>query len=184
MPRFAPVTLALPDWVEAALPPTDTLFETAEAQACLAVGLARENAQRQTGGPFGAAVFGPDGRLVAPGVNVVVPQHWSGGHAEMMALLLAQSVRGTHTLAGCTLATSCEPCAMCFGALPWAGIARLVCSARTEDAEAVGFDEGPKPPDWTGELERRGIEVVRGVLRVEGRDVLQTYGGPVYNGDA
>jgi hypothetical protein len=60
----------------------------------------------------------------------------------------------------------------------------LVCGARYEDARAVGFDEGPKMPDWIPALERRGISVVRDVSHDEAVAVLEEYagsGGMIYN---
>ena len=72
-----------------------------------------------------------------------------------------------------------------LGATLWSGVTRLVCGARAEDAEAIGFDEGPKLPDWAAQLEARGIEVIRDVERGYAAAVLQEYaagGGPVYNG--
>ena len=49
--------------------------------------------------------------------------------------------------------------------------------ARSEDVESLTeFDEGPLPADWIGELERRGIEVVRDVEREAARTVLRDYG--------
>lgn len=156
----------------------------------LAIELARINVQRGTGGPFGAVIFDRDsGRLLAPGVNVVVPARWSGGHAEMVAFAVAQQVLGSHDLGHaalprCELVTSCEPCSMCYGATPWTGITRLVCGAREADAEAIGFDEGPKPDDWIERLAARGIEVERDVLRTEAAKVLLQYGsqgGDIYN---
>jgi hypothetical protein len=59
-----------------------------------------------------------------------------------------------------------------------------VCGARDADAREIGFDEGPKPPDWIAALEERGIAVVRDVLREEARSVLSLYrdsGGALYN---
>jgi hypothetical protein len=59
----------------------------------------------------------------------------------------------------------------------------LVCAATTADAEAVGFDEGPKPDAWVTVLESRGIAVTRGLLRAEAKRVLDDYaarGGPIY----
>ncbi len=156
----------------------------------LAIDLARENVRRDTGGPFGAAVFDRDsGRLIAPGVNIVVPACWSGGHAEMVAFALAQQAFRTHDLGGhgmpfCELFSSTEPCAMCLGAAPWSGIRRLVCAAADEDARRVGFDEGPKPDDWVAGLEQRGIAVRSGVLKNEAVAVLRDYadqGKPIYN---
>jgi tRNA(Arg) A34 adenosine deaminase TadA len=72
---------------------------------------------------------------------------------------------------------------MCYGALIWAGIDELLIGARNEDVQALaGFDEGPLPADWSGELERRGIGVRCDLLREAARDVLRSYGesGVVY----
>jgi tRNA(Arg) A34 adenosine deaminase TadA len=150
--------------------------------------LARRNIENRTGGPFGAAVFeAATGRLVSVGVNLVETSNCSIAHAEMLALTLAQQAVGTYDLgSGQTayeLVTSTEPCAMCLGAIPWSGVRRVVCGAHGEDAGAIGFDEGAKPGDWAGELRRRGIEVVRDVLREEAQAVLQQYaagGGLIY----
>ena len=57
----------------------------------LAIELSRQNVDRGGGGPFGAAVFDRDsGRLVAAGVNRVVPQSCSVTHAEMVVIMIAQ----------------------------------------------------------------------------------------------
>ncbi len=152
----------------------------------LAIALARENVRRGSGGPFGAAVFERDtGRLVAVGVNVVVASGLSLAHAEMLALSFAQRASGRVDLGARgsiahELVTSSEPCAMCFGAIPWSGVRQLVCGARASDAEAIGFDEGPKPARWVDALERRGIAVVRDLGRAEARAVLRAYEGPSY----
>ena len=190
MHAFPDLRFRLPEWVASVLPLTDHVFLDDEEKMRLAVMLAKENVRHDTGGPFGAAIFDRDtGRLIAPGVNIVVPAHWSGGHAEMVALALAQQNLKTHDLGGdgmpfCELFTSVEPCAMCLGAVPWSGVRRLVCGARDEDARRVGFDEGPKPDDWIGELEDRGISVIRNVLRDEAAEVLREYasgGKIIYN---
>ncbi|KAL7546261.1 hypothetical protein ACHAWF_009595 [Thalassiosira exigua] len=82
------------------------------------------------------------------------------------------------------LFTSCEPCAMCLGATLWSGASRIVCGATKDDAQAVGFDEGPVFEESYRHLERSGVEVTRGVLREEAAGVLRRYGasaGIVYN---
>ena len=98
----------------------------------------------------------------------------------MLAIALAQRARQRFDLAdpelpAHELVTSSEPCAMCFGATCWSGVRRLVCGARASDAEAIGFDEGPKPRAWVASLERRGIAVVRDVRRAEAVAVLRNY---------
>jgi len=148
----------------------------------LVVELARRNVREGTGGPFAAAVFESEtGRLVAPGLNRVEPEECSVAHAEIVALMFAQKVLGTFDLGSpglpsCELFASAEPCAMCYGAVPWSGVRRLVYGALKADAEAVGFDEGSKPEDWERCLEDRGIAVRRGVLQESAAEVLQEYG--------
>jgi tRNA(Arg) A34 adenosine deaminase TadA len=155
-----------------------------------AVELAELNVRHKTGGPFGAAVFEMDtGVLVAPGVNTVIASRCSHAHAEMAAIAIAQQTLGTHDLRerdlpAYELVTSCEPCAMCLGAVVWSGLRGLVCGAREEDARAIGFDEGPRTTNWTRELEARGIVVTRDVNRDQARSVLVRYvleGGRIYS---
>jgi tRNA(Arg) A34 adenosine deaminase TadA len=74
---------------------------------------------------------------------------------------------------------------MCLGAITWSGVRQIVCGARGSDAEAVGFDEGPKPANWINELKQRGIMVTVDMRRTPAFSVLQQYvqnGGEVYNG--
>lgn len=82
------------------------------------------------------------------------------------------------------LFTSCEPCAMCLGATFWSGVSRMVCGATKEDAEAIGFNEGPVFEASYDHLREAGIEVTRRVLQKEAAKVLQDYGesGLIYNG--
>lgn len=165
-------------------------FPSDEARMRFAIGLAKDNVLHGTGGPFGAAVFERDtGRLVSIGVNSVVRLLSSALHAEMLAFMRAQKRLGSYTLAAPELAAfelhcSCDPCAMCLGAVLWSGVSRLVCSASRDDAMALGFDEGPVFPESYRYLEERGVRIDRGVLRQEGVAVLDLYrsrGGVIYN---
>ena len=178
------VGLALPDWVQQVVA-GGRAFPADADKVSLAVALAARNVAEGTGGPFGAVLFGPDDRVVAAGVNVVLPQSTSLAHAENMAYMLAQQALGRARInidaAGnhCgpyTLATSAQPCCQCYGATVWAGIDRLLIGASAGDVhELTEFDEGPLPADWTGELARRGIEVVRGIERERAREALAAY---------
>jgi tRNA(Arg) A34 adenosine deaminase TadA len=187
--RYPAVTLRLPAWIEAAVPDPAPAYPGLEERMRLVIELARQNVQRKTGGPFGAAVFDlKSGRLLAPGVNLVVPASCSAAHAEIVALSIAQQLVGSHDLgrepAGVELVSSVAPCAMCLGAIPWSGVRRIVCGAREEDARRIGFDEGTKPADWIAALEQRGIGVVQDVCREAAAAVLQEYaaaGGTIYN---
>ncbi len=182
-------SVTLPAWVHPRVAAEPEIFPDVEARMRFAIRLAQENIERGTGGPFGAGVFDAEGRLIAPGVNLVASSNCSILHAEMVAIALAQQSLGRYDLSdgGAVeheLTTSTEPCAMCFGAIPWSGVTRLVCGARDAHARAIGFDEGPKLADWQAALETRGISVVRDILADEAAAVLEYYrdqGGMIYN---
>jgi tRNA(Arg) A34 adenosine deaminase TadA len=97
--------------------------------------------------------------------------------ACMTAQSRTQKARLNEDGARILLATSSQPCCMCYGATFWAGIDTLLIGARAEDVMSLtAFDEGPLPADWIGELERRGIAVRRDILRDRAREVLSDYG--------
>jgi len=137
--------------------------------------------------------------LVSVGMNRVVPLNNSTLHAEMVAIQIAQSKLGSFTLSDMKndgrnasndnnrrkfeLFTSCEPCAMCLGGTLWSGVSRLVTGATKDDAQSIGFDEGPVNDESYAHLENAGITVTRNVMRDEAADVLRRYGrgGVIYN---
>ena len=183
---YAQLHLTLPAWIHDEVD-GNRLYPDAESRIALAIQLSRRNVDHRSGGPFGAAVFTGAGRLVGVGVNRVVPHNCSAAHAEVMALTTSQqrvqSFRLNQSGERFILATSAQPCSMCYGALIWAGIDELLIAARADDVQSLaGFDEGPLPADWKGELEKRGIAVHADLLRDHARDVLRDYGesGLVY----
>ena len=182
------VSIALPAWLQGFLAAWQAPLHSDVQCMALAVALSRENLRQGSGGPFGAVVLDPaTGEWLGAGVNLVTSSGLSMAHAEIVALAMAQQRLGDWHLGrerSLTLASSCEPCAMCFGAVPWSGVRVLLCGARREDAEAAGFDEGDKPVAWIEALEARGIEVRRDLLRPEAARVLADYraaGGEIYN---
>ena len=188
------VRVEYPEWL-ASVVDWDRPYQSDQERMGLAIALARANVERETGGPFGAAIFeapsaGRLGRLVSVGMNSVVRLRNSTLHAEMVAFMMAQQRLGSFTLKGPDLPehelfTSCEPCAMCLGATLWSGVQRVVYGAAREDATRLRFEEGPVFPESYRYLEERGLRIVRNVLREEARAVLDLYrtrGGPIYNG--
>ncbi len=173
------IELSLPEWIDVEIDFNRRYSDNA-ARMELAIGLARRNIEHASGGPFGAAIFRDDGELIAVGVNRVVPQLCSVAHAEMMVFMGAQARLQRHRLnedgARYILATSAQPCSMCYGASIWAGIDDLEIGARAEDVMALSeFDEGPLPADWIGELEKRNISVTRDIQREQARQVFELY---------
>src|SRR3989442_2975527 len=116
-----------PEWMEQAVD-WRAHYASDESRMGLAIELSRQNVLRGTGGPFGAAVFESEsGALVAVGVNSVVRLRNSALHAEILALMLAEHRVGSYSLMSAELpahelVTSCDPCAMCLGAVHWSGV--------------------------------------------------------------
>lgn len=105
----------------------------------MTIAMATENVARG-GGPF-ACIIVKDGRVVAEGVNGVVPQYDPTAHAEVQAIRRACEQLENHQLDDCVIYTSCEPCPMCFGAIYWARPKRVVFAATKEQAANAGFDD-------------------------------------------
>lgn len=84
-------------------------------------------------GPFGATLVSADGQLALVAANQVRSTADCTGHAEMVAVREAQAAWGLARLRGATVYASSEPCAMCAGALFWAGVSRVVYGASQGD---------------------------------------------------
>lgn len=184
------ISIDMPGWLRSFAEQLPERLQTVELRMAVAVSLSRENLRHGSGGPFGALVVDrQDGRWLSLGVNRVEPSHCSCAHAEIMALSLAQQRLADWNLGRAEsgdlqLVSSCEPCAMCLGAIPWSGVRSVVCGATKEDAEAAGFDEGDRPEAWVDKLQARGIEVTLAVARHEAAAVLSRYarsGQAIYN---
>jgi len=183
------IAIELPEWAAEFLRGIPREYPAPEDRMRLAIDLARKNVRSGTGGPFGAAVFTRDGRLISAGMNLVTALNCSILHAEIVALVLAQQKLERYDLSNggkeCfELVSAAEPCAMCLGAIPWSGVSRVIIGARDEDIRSIGFDEGIKPSGWIEGLKDRGIVVQRDVLRDEATAVLKEYlttGGEIYN---
>ncbi len=185
-------SIALPEWTAAEISKLPACLETVEQRMRTVIRFSRLNFEHDTGGPFAAGVFEETtGRIIAIGVNRVVPSHCSSAHAEIVALSLAQKELGTYDL-GCPgvppiqLVVNWRPCAMCYGAVIWSGVRSLIIAGSDDQLEQItGFDEGPIHPNWQQELACRDISLQDGLLTDEAVRVFrdfQSAGRPVYNG--
>ncbi|WP_433219757.1 nucleoside deaminase [Dactylosporangium sp. CS-047395] len=94
--------------------------------------------------PFGAVLVTADG-TVLEALNSVVTGADPTGHAETNLVRLAGRLDRA-VLAGSTLFTSTEPCAMCSGAIYWSGIGRVVFALSEQElARMVAEEEGIPP---------------------------------------
>jgi tRNA(Arg) A34 adenosine deaminase TadA len=76
--------------------------------------------------PFGAILVSSTGTVLIEAENGFLPDRDMTGHAERLLATQASKQLAADVLAGCTLYTSAEPCAMCAGAIYWSGIGRVV----------------------------------------------------------
>jgi len=106
----------------------------------MAIEKAREGiAAGQT--PFGACIVTSDGKVASCGHNEVWASTDITAHGEVNALRLACQALGRVDLSGCTIYSTTEPCPMCFSAIHWAKIGRIVYGAAISDAQTAGFNE-------------------------------------------
>jgi tRNA(Arg) A34 adenosine deaminase TadA len=76
--------------------------------------------------PFGAILVDQNRDVLIEAENGYMPAHDGTAHAERLLATQACTTLSPDTLKHATLYSSAEPCAMCAGAIYWAGIGRLV----------------------------------------------------------
>jgi tRNA(Arg) A34 adenosine deaminase TadA len=125
---------------------------------------------RQAGDhPFGALLADQDGNVLREQGNGYTSEgNDRTAHAERLLASWAAKHLSLEQLQGCTLYTSAEPCAMCAGAIYWAGIGRVVFGQTERDLKAqtgaheenptldlpcqVVFEAGQRPTEVVGPL--------------------------------
>ena len=90
------------------------------------------------GGPFGTVIV-KNGKIVGRGHNRVLLKHDPTCHGEVEAIRDACANLGTHSLDGCVLYTTAEPCPMCLGAIMWADIKQVYQGCNRKDTDIIGF---------------------------------------------
>jgi tRNA(Arg) A34 adenosine deaminase TadA len=76
--------------------------------------------------PFGAILVDAHGDVLIEAENGFMPDHDGTAHAERLLATQACRTITPDVRAKATLYSSAEPCAMCAGAIYWAGIGRVV----------------------------------------------------------
>lgn len=141
--------------------------------------IAASRAALQAGNmPFGAALARADGTLLQVAQNQQVRSGDCTAHAELVLVREATQRLGADALRGATVYASGEPCAMCCGAMFWAGVARVVYAATTPDIAAALGD--PTLPARCAELlagARPAVQVEGPLLRDEAVAVLRAAAG-------
>ena len=104
-----------------------------------AIAIATDNIQTLNGGPFGACIV-KNGQVLAVCANSVLTED-ATCHAEINAIRVASAKLKTYDLSGCVIYATTEPCPMCFSAIHWAKIDRIVYGTAIADVQKLGFNE-------------------------------------------
>jgi tRNA(Arg) A34 adenosine deaminase TadA len=92
--------------------------------------------------PFGALIVNTrTGKRLMIATNAVMAENDPSSHGETRTVRLACEKLKRPSLAGYTMYSTCEPCAMCMANALWANLDRVVYGATIADADAAGFSE-------------------------------------------
>lgn len=128
--------------------------------------------------PYGAVIV-KDNKIIGRSDNKTPVSKSGFSHAELRAIEDAMDQLGGHLCAdggkGVTIYSSCEPCAMCMGAILYTGIDRLVYGATLEDSEECVNEILAKSSDIAKVCSNRKIEIIPEFQRDEAVKVLKKW---------
>lgn len=116
--------------------------------------------------PFGAVIV-KGTKIIAKAHNTVWADEDSTAHAEVNAIRQACKNLNTIDLSGCAIYSTTEPCPMCFSAIHWARIGKIVYGASIADARNAGFHELEISDAQMNKLGRSKIKIEKSVLKDE-----------------
>jgi len=95
--------------------------------------------------PFGAILVDGNGKVLIEAENGYMPARDGTAHAERLVATEACRTLSRGVLASATLYSSAEPCAMCAGAIYWAGIGRVVYGLSEHRLRTITGDHPENP---------------------------------------
>jgi tRNA(adenine34) deaminase len=99
------------------------------------VGFTARTLQTPFPAPFGALIVNTKtGERLMRATNAVIRENDPSSHGEVRTVRLACKKLKSTSLAGYTMYSTCEPCAMCMANALWAKLDRLVYGATIADA--------------------------------------------------
>ncbi len=128
--------------------------------------------------PYGAIIV-KDGEIIGRSDADTTVSKSGFSHAELRAIEDAMNHLGGHLCAeggkGATIYSSCEPCAMCMGAILYTGISKLVYGATLEDSKECVNEILAHSKDVAEACSNRNIEIVSEFEREEAVKVLKKW---------
>jgi guanine deaminase len=135
------------------------------------------------GGPFGVCLVRGD-EVLAVAHNTVLKDLDPTSHGEINAIRLAARRLQRYDLSGCDIYSTTEPCPMCFAAIHWARLDRLIYGTSISEVARLGFNELSLSCGQIKESGRSPVAIYPGFLVEECRQLLarwaRTPGHQVY----
>lgn len=116
--------------------------------------------------PFGACIVN-NGKVIVSSHNLVWQNSDITAHAEIVAIRAVCQSFNMIDLSGATIYSTTEPCPMCFCAIHWARISRIVFGTSIEDAKRAGFNELSISNADLKNMGGSTVEIVGNLLRDE-----------------
>jgi tRNA(adenine34) deaminase len=120
--------------------------------------------------PIGCVIV-KDGNIIGRGHNRTIVEKDPTAHAEILAIREAAKFLGGWRLLGTELYVTCEPCAMCAGAMVWARIQKVVFGTKDPKAGAAGSVINVLQEDGLNHQ----VEIESGVLEDQCKEILQNF---------
>lgn len=139
----------------------------------LAVKEAGKNISKMDGGPFGACIV-KGNKILAVARNLVLKKD-ATCHAEINAIRTASRKLKTFDLSGCVIYSTNEPCPMCFAAIHWARIGKVIYGTATKDAKKIGFNELKITDRRLKSLGKSRIKLVPNFMRKECLELFRRF---------
>lgn len=120
--------------------------------------------------PIGCVIV-KDQKIIGRGYNRTVIEKDPTAHAEILAIRDAANFLGGWRLLETDLYVTCEPCAMCAGAMVWARVTKVVFGTKDPKAGACG--------SVVNILQENGfnhqVEIESGILEEPCKAILQSF---------
>ncbi len=124
--------------------------------------------------PFGACIV-KNGKVVSCVHNIVWKSTDITAHAEVNAIREACKKLKTIDLSDCIIYSTCEPCPMCFSAIHWAKLSKIIYGAGIKDAQDAGFNELSISNQNMKRLGKSKVQIVKGFMIKESKKLFKTW---------